>query len=126
MAVVFHQTGTPRKTTTAQKEAMTARRSQALCVVSGGGCLRSSFPLLLMVAVFSGGRAVCAMLSWGVRALTWVFRGFAPLHAVTCHAHVRGSSWDQGCPRRLFLRQAWPACSWGLSLYSCRYEVGMI
>jgi hypothetical protein len=62
MAVVFHHMGTPTRTTTAQNDAMTARRSQALCVVSAGGCLGASFALLPMVDV-SSGRAGCAMLS---------------------------------------------------------------
>ena len=37
MAVVVHHTGSPSKTTTAQKEMMAARRSHMLWCDSGGG-----------------------------------------------------------------------------------------
>lgn len=39
MAVVFHHTGSPSKTTTAQKERIAARRSHMLSFDSGGGAV---------------------------------------------------------------------------------------
>ena len=78
MAVVFHHTGSPRKTTTAQKEAITARRSQTLCCVSGGGPLRPWGALPLM-SVIAAGRVACRELSSFMGAVDVGFR------AITCY-----------------------------------------
>src|SRR5690242_17263610 len=95
MAVVFHHTGSPSKTTTAQKERMAARRSHLLSVDSGGGPVRAfGFCVVVTEASLVSADAGDASAAFGgamLRVFAVNFRASLEMHAraraVSSHHH---------------------------------------